>query len=135
MRQIKYHGYPKGAAFFKSYSIAYNNLICGCVQPCLQIKIKKMNAVNLKIREFIRYKLGIEESAITNGATFYGDLDVDSLDFCELIVDIEREFDITIPDDVYERFKTVGSLTDYVSSQVNRTKPKVSQMHILQKSA
>lgn len=106
-----------------------------CVQSGLQIKFQKMNEVNVKIREFIRYKLGIEESAITNGATFYGDLDVDSLDFCELIVDIEKEFNITIPDDVYERFKTVGSLTDYVSSQVNRTKPKVSEMHILQKSA
>jgi len=90
-----------------------------------------MNAVNVKIREFIRYKLGIEESAITNGATFYGDLDVDSLDFCELIVDIEKEFNIVIPDDVYERFKTVGSLIDYVSSQVNRTKPKVPEMHVV----
>ena len=94
-----------------------------------------MNAVNVKIREFIRYKLGIEESAIRNDASFYGDLDVDSLDFCELIVDIEKEFNITIPDDVYERFTTVGSLTHYVSSQVNRSKPKVSEMHILQKSA
>jgi acyl carrier protein len=78
-----------------------------------------MNDVTLKIRGFIIYKLGIDESAITDNASFYGDLDVDSLDFCELIVDIENEFDITIPDDVYEKFKTVGSLTNYVSKQVS----------------
>jgi len=77
-----------------------------------------MNDITLKIRGFIIHKLGIDESAITDNASFYGDLDVDSLDFCELIVDIEKEFDITIPDDVYERFKTVGSLADYVSKQV-----------------
>ncbi len=90
-----------------------------------------MNDVTLKIRGFIKYKLGIEESAITDNASFYGDLDVDSLDFCELIVDIEKEFNIVIPDDVYERFKTVGSLTDYVSAQVNGTKPRVSEMSIV----
>lgn len=90
-----------------------------------------MNAVSLKIREFIQYKLGVEESAITDGASFYGDLDVDSLDFCELIVDVEKEFNITIPDDVYERFKTVGSLIDYVSAQVNRTNPRVPEMSIV----
>ncbi|HZX57368.1 MAG TPA: acyl carrier protein [Mucilaginibacter sp.] len=90
-----------------------------------------MNAVTLKIREFIRFKLGIEESAIRNEASFYGDLDVDSLDFCELIVDIEKEFNITIPDDVYEKFNTVGSLTHYVSTQVNRAKPKTPEMHVV----
>ncbi|MFI5162121.1 MAG: acyl carrier protein [Sphingobacteriales bacterium] len=78
-----------------------------------------MNDINLKIRQFIKDKLGVEESAIKNNASFYGDLDVDSLDFCELIVDIEKEFDIVIPDDVYEKFKTVGSLINYVSAQVN----------------
>jgi len=97
----------------------------------LQIKFQKMNDVSLKIREFIVYKLGIEESAITENASFYGDLDVDSLDFCELIVDIEKEFNINIPDDVYERFKTVGSLTQYVSVQVGHTKPKVSEMSLV----
>ena len=90
-----------------------------------------MNDVTLKIHGFIQYKLGVEESAITDNASFYGDLDVDSLDFCELIVDIEKEFNINIPDDVYERFKTVGSLTDYVSTQVNCAKPRVSQMSIV----
>jgi acyl carrier protein len=123
---------PRPIYFQKLRPALYNNLICSCVQPYrdepgdipmrrtpAQLNFKKMNDINLRIQQFIKDKLGIEESAITANATFYGDLDVDSLDFCELIVDIEKEFDIVIPDDVYEKFKTVGSLVKYVSSQVH----------------
>ena len=87
-----------------------------------------MNDITLKIHHFIKDKLGVEESVITNSASFYDDLDVDSLDFCELIVDIEKEFDITIPDDLYEKFKTVGSLVNYVSKHVNLKTPKEPEM-------
>ena len=73
-----------------------------------------MNDITLKIHQFIQDKLGVDESAITNSASFYDDLEVDSLDFCELIVDVEKEFDIRIPDDQYERLKTVGSVPTFV---------------------
>jgi acyl carrier protein len=89
---------------------------------------QKMNDINLKIHQFIKDKLGVEESAITDSASFYDDLDVDSLDFCELIVDIEKAFDITIPDDMYEKFKTVGSLVNYVSKQSNLKTSSVPEM-------
>jgi acyl carrier protein len=87
-----------------------------------------MNEITLKIHQFIKDKLGIDESAITNNASFYHDLEVDSLDFCELIVAIEKEFEITIPDDQYERLKTVGSLVNYVIKQVDHSLPRVSAM-------
>jgi acyl carrier protein len=89
-----------------------------------------MDDINVKIHQFIKDKLGVDESAITSSASFYDDLEVDSLDFCELIVDIEREFGIGIPDDKYERLKTVGSLVNYVSGQVNLTLPKVPDMDL-----
>jgi acyl carrier protein len=76
-----------------------------------------MNDINVKIHQIIKDKLGVDESAITNNASFYDDLDVDSLDFCELIVDIETEFNIAIPDDKYEKFKTVGLLVNYVTKE------------------
>jgi acyl carrier protein len=91
-----------------------------------------MNDINVKIHQFIRDKLGVDESVITDSASFYGDLEVDSLDFCELIVDIEKEFDITIPDDQYERLKTVGSLVNYVAKQINHRFPKVSEMNLVE---
>ena len=50
----------------------------------------EMNDITLKIHELIKDKLGVDESAITNNASFYDDLEVDSLDFCELIVDMRK---------------------------------------------
>lgn len=91
-------------------------------------RASKMDDINLKIHQFIKDRLGIDESAITSSASFYDDLNVDSLDFCELIVDIEKEFDMAIPDDMYEKFTTVGSLVNYVSKQANLKTPKEPEM-------
>jgi len=90
-----------------------------------------MNDITLKIHQFIKDKLGVDESAITNSASFYDELEVDSLDFCELIVDIEKEFDISIPDDMYERLKTVGALVNYVTKNVDVKYPVVSDMNVM----
>lgn len=77
-----------------------------------------MDEITSKLSQFIKDKLGVEESAITADASFYDDLDVDSLDFCELIVDIEKAFAIDIPADMYEKLRTVGGLVKYVSKKV-----------------
>jgi acyl carrier protein len=90
-----------------------------------------MENIKVKIHQFIQDKLGVDESAITSHASFYNDLEVDSLDFCELIVDIEKEFDIRIPDDQYEKLNTVGALINYVAKQVNHGLPKVSEMNMV----
>ncbi|MGZ3753055.1 MAG: acyl carrier protein [Mucilaginibacter sp.] len=76
-----------------------------------------MNVINLRIRQIVSDKLGVDEAAITSETTFYEDLSIDSLDFCEVIVDIEKAFNITIPDEVCAKLKTVGSLIDYVVGQ------------------
>jgi acyl carrier protein len=90
-----------------------------------------MNEITLKISQFIKDKLDVDASEITNSASFYDDLGVDSLDFCELIVDIEKEFDITIPDEVYGKFKTVGALVNYVAKKVDAKYPIVSDMNVM----
>jgi acyl carrier protein len=79
-----------------------------------------MNDINLKIHQIIGDKLGLDGAIIKNDARFYDDLGIDSLDFCEVIVDVEREFNISIPDDVYERFNTVNSLADYVAQHAHQ---------------
>ena len=78
-----------------------------------------MNEIKSKIYQFIKDKLGVEESMISDTASFRDDLEVDSLDYCEVIVDIEKDFKIQIPDDIYERLNTVGALTNYVSKQID----------------
>ncbi len=79
-----------------------------------------MNEIEIKIYQFIHDKLGVEKSLITAKSSFYEDLGVDSLDFCELIVEIEKDFDIQIPDDEYTRFKTVGLLVKYVEQHIDK---------------
>ena len=76
-----------------------------------------MNDIELKIHEILEAKLGVDKTAIRNEATFYDDLAIDSLDFCEVIVDIEKAFDISIPDETYTRLKTVGSLVQFVTQE------------------
>src|SRR5690349_11054066 len=87
-----------------------------------------MNDITLKIYQFIEDKLGVERSAIKDSASFYNDLSVDSLDFCELIVDVEKEFNVQIPDDVFDKLKTVGSLVNYIARATHAELPKVAKI-------
>ena len=91
-----------------------------------------MNDIKLKIHRFIEDKLGIESPAIKDSASFYNDLNVDSLDFCELIVDVEKEFNIQIPDDVFDKLKTVGSLVNYVAKATHLELPKVARIETVE---
>ncbi len=70
-----------------------------------------------KVKEVIVDKLGVEESKITMEASFIDDLGADSLDTVELIMDLEEEFGIEIPDEDAEKLTTVGSVIDYVEGQ------------------
>ena len=89
-----------------------------------------MNDITLKIHQFIEDKLGVDKPAIKASASFYNDLNVDSLDFCELIVDVEKEFNIQIPDDVFDKLKTVGSLVNYVAKATHSELPKVARIEV-----
>ena len=68
--------------------------------------------------------LGIPEAEITEDASFTKDFGIDSLDVLELIVQIEKEFDITIPDEEAEKLTTVGLLNNYVSEYL-KNKPRM----------
>ena len=61
-----------------------------------------------KVKEIIIDKLGLEESEVTNEASFANDLGADSLDTVELIMEFEKEFNISIPDQDAEKIGTVG---------------------------
>ena len=94
------------------------------------ISLIKMKTTQAKIYRLTRDTLGAHEIEITNDTTFYDDLGADSLDFIELIVAIEKEFNIVIPDEQYERFKTVGSVVKYVNEQkqINVTEPQLEEV-------
>ena len=71
-----------------------------------------------KIKEIIIDKLGVEESKITMDAHFIDDLGADSLDTVELIMKMEEEFDIEIPDEDAEKISTVGNAVEYVNKKL-----------------
>ena len=71
-----------------------------------------------KIREFIADKLSISEDEITMDSSFLEDLNADSLDIVELIMALEDELDMEIPDEDAENFVTVGDVVKFVKSHV-----------------
>ena len=77
-----------------------------------------MSDVKSKVVSIIVDKLGVEESEVTNEASFTNDLGADSLDTVELIMEFEKEFDITIPDEDAEKIQTVGDAMNYLESQI-----------------
>jgi len=69
-----------------------------------------------KIKKIIVDKLGVDESEVTQEASFTNDLGADSLDTVELIMEFEKEFDISIPDEEAEKIQTVGEVINYLNS-------------------
>jgi acyl carrier protein len=75
------------------------------------------NDIEQRVKAIIVEKLGVDESDITREASFTNDLGADSLDTVELIMEFEKEFDLTIPDEDAETIGTVGDAVDYVSKK------------------
>ncbi|HEY4786355.1 MAG TPA: acyl carrier protein [Bacteroidales bacterium] len=76
--------------------------------------------IELRIIAIIVDKLGVDESEVTRKASFTNDLGADSLDAVELIMEIEKEFNIGIPDKEAENISTVGDLVKYVETNSRR---------------
>ena len=71
-----------------------------------------------KVKEIIIEQLGVSETSITTEASFIDDLGADSLDIVELIMALEEEFDLEIPDIDAEKVVTVGDVVDYIKDNI-----------------
>ncbi len=74
-----------------------------------------MADLEAKVKAIIVDKLGVDEADVVETASFTQDLGADSLDTVELIMDFEKEFGITIPDDDAEKITTVGDAITYIT--------------------
>ena len=77
-----------------------------------------MSEIEARVKAIIVDKLGVDESEVTPNASFTNDLGADSLDTVELIMEIEDEFGISIPDDLAEKISTVGDAIKFVEEEV-----------------
>lgn len=77
-----------------------------------------MSDIKAKVIAIIVDQLNVEESEVTNEASFTNDLGADSLDTVELIMEFEKQFNISIPDDKAEGIQTVGDAVAYIEANV-----------------
>ena len=71
-----------------------------------------------KVKEIIIEKLGVDAEKVTDDASFVEDLGADSLDTVELVMDLEEEFDLEIPDEEAEELTTVGAAIKYLEEKL-----------------
>lgn len=71
-------------------------------------------AIEQKVIEIISEQMGVDKSEITRETSFINDLNADSLDTVELVMEFEDEFDMSIPDEEAEKIQTVGAAIDYI---------------------
>ncbi len=69
-----------------------------------------------QVKKIVVEKLGVDESKVTESAAFVNDLGADSLDVVEFIMEVEKEYNITIPDEDAGKLATVGDAVKYIDS-------------------
>jgi acyl carrier protein len=71
-----------------------------------------------KVCEIVSEQMGVDKSEITTATSFVNDLNADSLDTVELVMELEDEFDTSIPDEEAEKLQTVGAAVDFIEKQM-----------------
>ena len=91
-----------------------NIFLCRVLKTSINVKLISMSDISTRVKKIIVEKLGVDESEVTPEAHFTNDLGADSLDTVELIMELEKEFNIGIPDDQAESISTVGEAIKYI---------------------
>ena len=74
-------------------------------------------AIDASVKKIVMEQLNVNEEQVTDTASFVDDLGADSLDTVELVMALEEEFDVTIPDDVAEKITKISDAVEYISDQ------------------
>ena len=77
-------------------------------------------SVEQRVIEIVSEHLAVSKETLTRSTSFIEDIGADSLDIVELVMELEEEFDIQIPDDQAEKIKTVGQAVEYIKAEVKK---------------
>ena len=77
--------------------------------------------IEVKVTDIVSEQMGVDKGEITRETSFINDLNADSLDTVELVMEFEDEFDMSIPDEEAEKIQTVGAAIDYITKIMNET--------------
>ncbi len=75
-----------------------------------------MASILERVSDIVSEQLGVDKDKVSSETSFVNDLGADSLDTVELVMELEEEFDINIPDDAAEKIQTVGQAVEYIES-------------------
>ena len=78
-----------------------------------------MASVLERVTNIVSEQLGVDKDKITSETSFVNDLGADSLDTVELVMELEEEFDVNIPDDAAEKIQTVGQAVEFIDQNAN----------------
>ncbi len=85
-----------------------------------------MASVEQRVIDIVAEQLGVSKDQITHDTSFVNDLGADSLDTVELVMELEEEFDINIPDEVAEKIQTVGQAIEHIERAVASSETSAS---------
>ena len=83
----------------------------------MTMNISRESTIDSRVKNIMIEKLGCKESELAGNPSFKSDLDVDSLDLCEVYMELEKEFAIQIPDEEAEKLTTVDSVIQYIKKK------------------
>lgn len=78
--------------------------------------------IETKVISIVAEQMGVDKGEISRDTNFVNDLNADSLDTVELVMEFEDEFETSIPDDQAEKITTVGQAIDYIKAHMNKAK-------------
>lgn len=83
--------------------------------------------IEAKVKKIVAEQMGVAEAEITPETSFVNDLNADSLDTVELVMEFEDQFEMSIPDEEAEKIQTVGMAIDYIMAHLNSAGEKKAQ--------
>jgi acyl carrier protein len=82
-------------------------------------RVPEMAEIESKVKKIVAEQLGVAEAELTRQTSFINDLNADSLDTVELVMEFEEHFDLSIPDEEAEKIQTIGDAIDHIHKHLN----------------